>query len=233
MNAAFGGAGSGQLDEIRVHGLELDCIVGIHAHERVNEQPLRIELTLGVDTRDAARTGKINRTVHYGDVAEQVSALLRFRRYRLLEAAAEEIAWMLLGIHSRLEWVKVHVEKPRALAGLARAASLTITRTRQDLADAELASPRDVAAGASVIHSVAMREAELSVLGFEAGQGWAHSKHQRRRLVWVLSGTVYVDDRAFAVGKHFCEEAGSGGSTITCGSEPARVFFCHTNKESG
>lgn len=221
------------MDEIRVHGLVLQCIVGIHAHERVNEQPLCINLTLGLDTRDAARTGKISRTVHYGDVAEQVSALLRFRRYRLLEAAAEEIAWMLLGIHPRLEWVKIQVEKPQALSGLAQAASLTITRTRQDLADAERASPRDVAAGASVVHSVAMREAELSVLGLEAGQRWEHDKRQRRRLFWVLSGTVCANERVFAVGQHFCEEASSGGFAVIGGSEPARVFFCHTNKEPG
>lgn len=221
------------MDEIHVRGLVLQCIVGIHAHERVNEQPLCINLTLGLDTREAARTGKISRTVHYGDVAEQVSALLRFRRYRLLEAAAEEIAWMLLGIHSRLEWVKVQVEKPLALAGLAQAPSLTITRTRRDLSDVERASPRDGAAGAGVVHSVAMREAELSVLGLEAGQRWEHDQRQRRRLCWVLSGTVCADERVFVAGQHFCEEAGSGAAAITGGSDPARVFFCHTNKEPG
>jgi 7,8-dihydroneopterin aldolase/epimerase/oxygenase len=220
------------MDEIRVHGLALQCIVGIHAHERVNEQPLCIDLTLGLDTRDAARTGKISRTVHYGDVAEQVSALLRFRRYRLLEAAAEEIAWMLLGIHSRLEWVKIQVEKPQALAGIAQAASLTITRTRQDLAEAESASPRSAVAGASIVHSVAMREAELSVLGLESDQRWVHDKQQRRRLLWVLGGSVRVNEQVFAAGQHICDEAG-GGFAIVGGSEPARVFFCHANRELG
>lgn len=221
------------MDEIRVHGLVLQCIVGIHAYERVNEQPLCINLTLGLDTRDAARTGKISRTVHYGDVAEQVAALLRFRRYRLLEAAAEESAWMLLGVHPRLEWVKIQVEKPKALAGLAQSASLTITRTRQDLADAEGASPRDVAAGARVVHSVAMREASLSVLGFEANQRWDHLAQQRRRLCWVLGGTVCVGGRVFVQGQHFCEESSAGAATLEVGGEPARVFFCHTNKEPG
>jgi hypothetical protein len=129
--------------------------------------------------------------------------------------------------------VKIQVEKPRALAGLAQAASLTITRTRQELAEAERASLRDAAVSAAVLHSVAMREAELSVLGLEPNQRWAHDKQQRRRLFWVLGGTVCVDERVFAAGQHFCEEAGTGGSAVVAGSEPSRVFFCHTNKEPG
>lgn len=219
------------MDEIGVHGLVLQCIVGIHAHERINEQPLCIDLTLGLDTRDAARTGKISRTVHYGEVAEQVAALLRFRRYRLLEGAAEEIAWMLLGIYARLEWVKIRVEKPKALEGLANAASLTILRTRRDLTEAEHASPAETNGGAAVQHSVTMREAELTVLSLQPGQRWEHGKHQRRRLFWALSGAVCVGEQVLVAGQHTCEEGASGSHAIVAGSETARVFFCHAIKE--
>ena len=221
-----------QLDQIRVHGLVLQCIVGIHAHERVNEQPLCINLTLGLDTRDAARTGKISRTVHYGDVAEQVSLLLRFRRYRLLEAAAEEIAWMLLCVHPRLEWAKVRVEKPQALAGLAAAASLSITRSRRDLADAERSSPPNHGVGGVVQHRVVMREAELSVLALEPHQRWEQPQ-QSRRLTWVLGGSVCVGERMFVAGQHWCDEGNAALPTPNAGDEPTRVFFCYTNKDIG
>lgn len=221
-----------QLDEIRVHGLVLQCIVGTLPHERVNEQPLCIHLTLGLDTRDAARSGKISRTVHYGDVAEQVSLLLRFRRYRLLEAAAEEIAWMLLSVHPRLEWVKVRVEKPQALAGLAAAASLTLTRTRQDLADAERASPPNHGVGVTAQHRVAMREATLSVLALEPNQRW-EPPQQSRRLMWVLGGSVCAGELVLVAGQHWCDEGSSDVTTPRAGNEPTRVFFCYTNKDIG
>lgn len=223
------------MDEIRIHGLDLCCIVGIHPHERLNEQPLCIDLTLGVDTRDAARTGKISRTVHYGDVAEQVSALLRFRKYRLLEAAAEEIAWMLLGIHPRLEWVQIRVTKPKALEGLADAASLSVTRYRKDLAEIDQAG-RDTTP-LVMQHSVVLRDAELGVAALSPGQrleltkAGSTERAARRRLFWVLGGTVWAGGRQLATSEHHCDDVGE--APVMAGSESARVFFCHTNKDAG
>lgn len=118
------------MDEIRIHDLHTECIVGIHPHERTTPQLLVVNATLYLDTRQAAATGRIGRTVHYAEAAEQVAALLRFRRYRLLEVAATELTCMLLGLHERLDRVRIEVQKPAALSGLARAASLTIERER-------------------------------------------------------------------------------------------------------
>ncbi len=224
------------MDEIRIHGLALTCIVGIHAHERATEQPLRLDLTLGLDTREAARTGKISRTIHYGEVAEQVSALLRFRRYRLLEGAAEEVAWMLLGIYARLEWLKIRVEKPRALEGLADAASLTIVRTREDLTRAERTNHHattlsDVMASGVATSHVVNREAELAIIHLEPNQELSLSEGHQRRLVWVLGGVVSVDDQVLMPGKHHCEDVGARWRSVKAGAEPARVFFCHTNQD--
>lgn len=221
------------MDEVCIHGLALRCIVGIHPHERVTEQPLRLDLTLGLDTREAARTGKISRTIHYGEVAEQVSALLRFRRYRLLEGAAEEVAWMLLGIYARLEWLKIRVEKPRALEGVAEAASLTIVRTREDLTQAEHASPSaipvsDAMTAAVATSHVVTREAELAIIQLEPNQELPLNPGGQRRLVLVLGGVVVVDGEVLPVGKYHCEEAGTRWRSVRAARESARVFFCHT-----
>lgn len=218
------------MDEICVHGLTLQCIVGIHPHERVTEQPLRLDLTLGLDTREAARTGKISRTIHYGDVAEQVAALLRFRRYRLLEAAAEEVAWMLLSIYPRLERVKLRVQKPRALDGLAEAASLAILRTREHFREEQRPQRTLPTARSDVIAvaELAMREAELAVLTLSPNQPLSLGESQSRRLIWVLGGVVHVDERVLSTGQHLWEEGGGCWKAVTAGAEPARVFFCHT-----
>lgn len=222
------------MDELSIHGLALSCIVGINPHERVAEQPLRLDVTLGLNTREASRTGKISRTVHYGDVAEQVASLLRFRRYRLLEGAAEEVSWMLLGIYSRLEWVKVRVEKPRALEGLAQAASLTIVRERADFSEVQCSdlarssfSTSDSSRAAGVF--VATSEAELAILSLSPGQPLPRNETSARGLVWVLGGALHAGDEVFAAGKHFCQEPGNSWPEITSSAERTRVFLCHTH----
>src|SRR5262245_40482965 len=99
------------MDTIRIDGLELRCIVGVRSYERRREQPLRIDIRLGMDLRVAGRSGRISDTADYSRVADEVTALLRFREYRLLEVAAEEAAAMLLGVHPALQEVGIRLDK--------------------------------------------------------------------------------------------------------------------------
>ena len=59
-------------DCISVTNLQLECIVGIYAHERAGLQPLRIDIELEVDMRAAAQTESCATTIDYVAVAEQV-----------------------------------------------------------------------------------------------------------------------------------------------------------------
>lgn len=120
----------GAMDTIRIDGLELRCIVGVRSYERRREQPVRIDVRLGLDLSSAGRSGFIHDTADYAVVADEVTALLRFREYRLLEVAAEEAAAMLLASHPAVQEVGIRLDKPQALAGRARGASVEITRTR-------------------------------------------------------------------------------------------------------
>src|SRR5690242_4009599 len=120
------------MDLIRIRGLEIDCIVGVRPLEREREQRVHIDLALGMDLSPAGRTGRIALTCDYDEIAEEVIALLRFRRYHLIEMATEEITAMLLGVHPALEMVDIRLDKPAALDGRARAASVEVKRTGAD-----------------------------------------------------------------------------------------------------
>jgi dihydroneopterin aldolase len=119
-----------QMDLIRVVGLELRCIVGLRSYERRREQRLTVDISLGLDLSLAGRSGQITDSVDYAAVADEVTALLRFREYRLLEVAAEEASALLFSAHPVIQQVRLRLDKPEALAGRARAASVEMTRSR-------------------------------------------------------------------------------------------------------
>lgn len=118
------------MDLIRVVGLELRCIVGVRSYERRREQPLRVDITLGIDLSTAGRSGLIADSVDYSAVADGITALLRFREYRLLEVAAEEASALLFACYPGIGHVSLRLDKPEALAGRARCASVEVLRTR-------------------------------------------------------------------------------------------------------
>jgi len=118
------------MDLIRIRGLEIDCIVGVRPLEREREQRVHLELALGLDLAPAGRSGRIALTCDYDQVATEVISMLRFRRYHLIEMATEEVAAMLLAVHPALESVDIRLDKPAALDGRARAASVEIRRQR-------------------------------------------------------------------------------------------------------
>jgi dihydroneopterin aldolase len=101
--------------------LQVWCVIGTYPAERQREQPLVVDVSLGLPTRRAART-KLRDTVDYVAVAGQISFLLRAGRFRLLEAAAEALAAALLAPpapgeeRAHVSRVRVRLTKPEALA---------------------------------------------------------------------------------------------------------------------
>jgi FolB domain-containing protein len=209
------------MDTVRVHGLELECIVGIRPRERVREQKVRLEIALSADLRQAGRSGRIGSTIDYSRVAREVSALLRFRRYHLIEMAAEELCAMLLGVHASARAVRLCIEKPGALEGYARAASVEIRRTRRDFAPRIEAQPfgeRQVL--------LETRDARLELVLVMPGAGaelpagsYAQAVH------WLVSGQLSMGGVALAVGAP--GTAGEGNEAFfNPGRETAVLFRC-------
>lgn len=104
------------------------AILGIHPHERVTPQPVRISFALATDTRRAAASDHIRDALDYARAAERVSAVTRNGQFQLAEALAEALAAMLLAEFAA-ERVTVEVEKPEALPG-ADAVGVRIERHR-------------------------------------------------------------------------------------------------------
>lgn len=176
-------------DRIFIEELRVDCIVGIYPHERTQPQPLIVELELGLDTAEAAYTGRIAATCDYARVADEVATLLEFRKYKLLEMAAEELAAMLCGVHPNIQDLRVRLYKPQALHGRARAAGVEIVRTAREFVRMR---EHNEFGEVEILHQT--REAGLYLLHVDPGKEIpAHYHDVMQELEWLVDGAIERD----------------------------------------
>lgn len=119
-------------DELSITGIECRAHHGVFDFEREQGQPFLIDLTLGLDTRPAARSDDLADTVHYGLLVERVVEAVEGDPVDLVETLAQRVASVALA-DDRVEWARVTVHKPEAPIDATFAdVALTITRNRTD-----------------------------------------------------------------------------------------------------
>jgi dihydroneopterin aldolase len=101
------------MDQIALTGLTVFGRHGVYDHERENGQEFTIDLRLGLSLREAAASDDVADTVHYGELAERVAAVVAGDPVNLIETLAERIADVVLE-DERVLYVGVTVHKPHA-----------------------------------------------------------------------------------------------------------------------
>jgi len=120
------------LDEIRLTGLTVFGRHGVFEHEREDGQEFVIDLRLRLALADAAASDDVVDTVHYGELAEQVAAVVGGEPVNLIETLAHRIADVMLA-DPRVNDVDVTVHKPHAPIPLTFSdVAVTISRSRKD-----------------------------------------------------------------------------------------------------
>lgn len=118
------------LDEIVLTGLTLFGRHGVYAHEREDGQEFSIDLRLRMSLDQAAASDDVADTVHYGELAEKVAAVVGGEPVNLIETLAERIAAVALE-DVRVQNVTVTVHKPHAPIPLSFAdVAVTVHRSR-------------------------------------------------------------------------------------------------------
>ncbi|WP_309709011.1 dihydroneopterin aldolase [Pseudolysinimonas sp.] len=121
---------SGQLDEIRLTGLRATAYHGVFEHERRDGQLFVLDVTVRLPLAPASATDDLDRTVHYGELAEQVVAAVESDPVDLIETVAERVAGVALSFPAVRE-VVVTVHKPNAPISVPfDDVSVTIVRSR-------------------------------------------------------------------------------------------------------
>jgi 7,8-dihydroneopterin aldolase/epimerase/oxygenase len=118
------------VDEITLTGLRIFGRHGVYAHEREDGQEFVVDLTLYLPTAEAAASDDVSDTVHYGELAERVAAVVGGEPVALLETLAQRIADAVLE-DERVQTIAVTVHKPQAPVTVPFAdVSVTIRRAR-------------------------------------------------------------------------------------------------------
>jgi dihydroneopterin aldolase len=118
------------MDELTITGIRCFGYHGVFAEERRDGQPFIIDLTLGVDTRLAARTDDLRDTVDYGSLTNEVKAAVERDPVDLVETVAQRISDLCLSKEGVMS-VTVTVHKPQAPVGVEVAdVALAVTRHR-------------------------------------------------------------------------------------------------------
>jgi len=101
------------LDRIVLRGVRARGHHGVYDVERAEGQDFVVDVTLHLPLRDAAASDDVADTVHYGELADAVVAIVGGEPVNLIETLAERIATAALR-DERVHMVEVTVHKPSA-----------------------------------------------------------------------------------------------------------------------
>jgi 7,8-dihydroneopterin aldolase/epimerase/oxygenase len=117
------------MDMVRIKGLKVETIVGVHDWERKLPRTVVIDLELATDAARAAKSDQLKDAVDYHAVAQATSAFVAQARVQLVETLAQQLAEKLQQQFG-VAWLRLELHKPGAVAG-AQDVSVVIERGKR------------------------------------------------------------------------------------------------------
>ncbi|MDO4289388.1 MAG: 2-amino-4-hydroxy-6-hydroxymethyldihydropteridine diphosphokinase [Eubacterium sp.] len=102
------------MDTLYVKDLEIFAHHGVFPEEKALGQKFVVSLKLSLDMQEAALTGDLSKSVHYGELCHQVELEFQREKHDLIETAGEQIADYILENYDLVKAVTVLVKKPWA-----------------------------------------------------------------------------------------------------------------------
>lgn len=101
------------MDEIHINNLQFYGYHGVFPEETKLGQKFFVNLILFTDTKKAGVSDSLDDTINYKVVYDLVKHLVEVRKFKLIEALAENIASVLLEELDSLVNIEVEVRKPQ------------------------------------------------------------------------------------------------------------------------
>ncbi len=108
----------GNWDKIHIKNLEVFGKHGVLPEENRLGQKFRIDAVLYLSVRKAGLKDDLTKTIHYGDASRFMADFMVRHTFRLIEAAAEQMAKEMLLKFPLMEKIRLEIKKPWAPIGL-------------------------------------------------------------------------------------------------------------------
>lgn len=106
------------MDEIRIDDLEVYAHHGVYPEENEKGQPFFVRAVLYTDIRRAGLEDDLELSTNYGEVCHFITKWMQEHTYRLIEAAAENVAQEVLLQFPLVKELRLEIRKPQAPVGL-------------------------------------------------------------------------------------------------------------------
>ena len=104
------------MDTLRIKGIKVETIVGVHDWERKLPRTVVIDVELQTDVARAAKKDSLKEALDYAAVAQEITTFVSTSDFQLIETLAERLA-QILQQKFGVNWVKLEVHKPGAVPG--------------------------------------------------------------------------------------------------------------------
>lgn len=102
------------MDKLYIKDFEVFAYHGVFPEEKTLGQKFLISVTLTLDMREAAITGDLTKSVHYGELCHALEIEFKKESYDLIETAGEMLATYVLENYDMVSHVSIMIKKPWA-----------------------------------------------------------------------------------------------------------------------
>ena len=103
------------MDKLHISNLRCTAHIGCKEEERALPQALILSVTLELDTREAAATDDLEKTVNYARLSKELLRLSETSRCQLIETLAQTLADAIFAFSPRIQALTLLLKKPAGL----------------------------------------------------------------------------------------------------------------------
>lgn len=108
-------------DKVLIEGLTVLTTIGVYDWEKTIKQKLILDLEMSWDNKPAGESDDVSLCLDYFLVSQSITSFIQSTQFELIECVAERVAQLVIQKFS-VQWLKVKVSKPSAIANASNVA---------------------------------------------------------------------------------------------------------------
>lgn len=110
-------------DRVFIESLTVYTTIGVYDWEKTIKQKLVLDLEMAWDNQPAGQSDDVKFCLDYFVVSQSITSFIERNKFELIETVAERVAMLVIEQFS-VEWLKIKVSKPDAIANAGNVAVL-------------------------------------------------------------------------------------------------------------